>query len=539
LGRSMRRLPPLVAGTSRYVLPMADHSAAALAEWLLADESHTAAGRLAALLAGDPPLLVWSVCVGWRNARLQPQCIADVADWLAEHLLEVLRWDEVTPMAAMATIRNGDDATSPDDGPRALRDADHVGTALKLANLAMALAAKNDPFAADQALFLGSVDNARGWFTAVGDSDEDTLAVLVPTWLRKLQEKETQQASPDCSVDALNNLRPEALAAVRLARGGLHGGVSPSEMFKADLMAAGRHAEEGRRRWLATTDGLAAWLPQVAAKLGRLSKLEQTFDETLEAEKLEAMAEFAAGAGHEINNPLTVIAGRAQLFLHEETDPERRRALALMNAQAMRVYEMIADMMLFARPPQPEFQPVELVNLVDNVIADLLPRATRQETAMCRTGESGPILVNADPVQLNVALRAICQNSLEALSSGGHVEIDVAMEMVAENGSGVIASMDEVALDGGKTRPPPRFVAVVRIHDDGPGIKNEERRHIFDPFYSARQAGRGLGLGLSKAWRIITNHGGRIDVASPQAHGTTFIITLPRQNAKPADRVQE
>ena len=72
----------------------------------------------------------------------------------------------------------------------------------------------------------------------------------------------------------------------------------------------------------------------------------------------------------------------------------------------------------------------------------------------------------------------------------------------------------------------------IRISDDGPGITPEERRHIFDPFYSARQAGRGLGLGLSKAWRIITNHGGRIEVESQPGHGATFLITLA---AKPTD----
>jgi signal transduction histidine kinase len=243
--------------------------------------------------------------------------------------------------------------------------------------------------------------------------------------------------------------------------------------------------------------------PLMTDQLARLAALERGFQRTLETEKLEAMAEFAAGAGHEINNPLTVISGRAQLLLREETDPERQHALALISAQAMRVYEMIADMMLFARPPRPEFQPVELVQLVDALVADFLPRCTRQETAINRLGHSGPILVEADPVQLNVALRAICQNAMESLQSGGHIEI---------------------AIDWNEETP---GEARIHIHDDGLGIKPEEQRHIFDPFYSARQAGRGLGLGLSKAWRIVTNHGGRIEAASQPGHGATFTITLP------------
>ncbi len=126
--------------------------------------------------------------------------------------------------------------------------------------------------------------------------------------------------------------------------------------------------------------------------------------------------------------------------------------------------------------------------------------AARQETAIRRADKTGPIVVEADPVQLNVALRAICQNAMESLGNGGHIEIGVEQA-------------------GSEVR--------IRISDDGPGIRPEERRHIFDPFYSARQAGRGLGLGLSKAWRIITNHGGRIEVSSQPGHGTSFLISLP------------
>ena len=247
--------------------------------------------------------------------------------------------------------------------------------------------------------------------------------------------------------------------------------------------------------------------PSSADDIARLAELESDFQRRLEADKLEAMAEFAAGAGHEINNPLTVISGRAQLLLRGEDDPERRHALALISAQAMRVYEMIADMMLFARPPKPELQQVELVALLDAVVADLSPSCTGQETEIRRTGESGPVFVEADPVQIGIALRAMCQNAIEALQRGGHIEIGV-----EQSGQPPLAAMN----------PEIR----IRIHDDGPGIKPDERRHLFDPFYSARQAGRGLGLGLSKAWRVVTNHGCRIEVESQSGHGATFTIVL-------------
>jgi signal transduction histidine kinase len=231
------------------------------------------------------------------------------------------------------------------------------------------------------------------------------------------------------------------------------------------------------------------------------NELEANFTQALEREKLEAMAEFAAGAGHEINNPLTVIAGRAQLLLRGETDPERRHALALMNTQAMRVYEMIADMMLFARPPQPNLQRFDAVKMIDELIAELQVTALRQETMLARIGLMEPLEIEADPTQLAVALRALVQNAFEALTSGGHVQVEL--------------------------RATEKEMQIV-VLDDGPGIAEAERRHIFDPFYSARQAGRGLGLGLSKCWRIVSNHGGRVEVESTPGRGAKFTVTLPR-----------
>ena len=74
----------------------------------------------------------------------------------------------------------------------------------------------------------------------------------------------------------------------------------------------------------------------------------------------------------------------------------------------------------------------------------------------------------------------------------------------------------------------PRGVRIV-VGDTGPGIPPDIRPHIFDPYFSGREAGRGLGLGLSKAWRIVQLHGGSIDVVSPPGGGATFTILLPKQ----------
>jgi signal transduction histidine kinase len=224
------------------------------------------------------------------------------------------------------------------------------------------------------------------------------------------------------------------------------------------------------------------------------------FERAVEAAKLEAMAEFAAGAGHEINNPLTVISGRAQLLLRDESDPERRHALALISAQAMRVHEMIADMMLFARPPRPERQEADLLELVDRIILEFQPLAAQQDITIVRMSGNEPFQLFADPIQMAVATRAIVQNAIDAIGRSGRIEINLVQN---------------------------DHEARIQVSDTGPGLSPDERRHAFDPFYSARPAGRGLGFGLSKAWRIVTNHGGRIDVESPPCGGAVFLICLP------------
>jgi signal transduction histidine kinase len=239
-----------------------------------------------------------------------------------------------------------------------------------------------------------------------------------------------------------------------------------------------------------------------------MAELEPSQRDALHAEKMAALAEFAAGAGHEINNPLAVIAGRAQLLLRGETDPERRRDLAVIHAQAMRITEMIADLRLFATCPEPERQMVDLVALVHEVVESLRPVAEQQQTALVEGSispkpaamASSGLQILADPVQLTVAIRALCQNSLEALGSHGRVEVSV-------------GSME------GEMR--------IGVADDGPGVKADQLPHIFEPFYSARQAGRGVGMGLSKCWRIVTAHGGHIEVRSGPGSGAGFTICLP------------
>jgi signal transduction histidine kinase len=256
----------------------------------------------------------------------------------------------------------------------------------------------------------------------------------------------------------------------------------------------------------------------IEAKLARLQQLEQRFAEAVERAKLEAMKELAYGAGHEINNPLANIATRAQTLLHEEADPEKRRKLAAINAQAFRAHEMIADLMLFARPPQLRPEPVDLQVLLRRIASELAGEAKSAGVTIVVQANEQPIDVQADPTQLAVALKAICINAIEAMPHGGKIDVTAGWHAQSE-------AMGVVSGDSLSTN---HFVQIT-IADNGPGIPPEIRAKIFDPFFSGREAGRGLGFGLSKAWRIITLHGGTIDVCETPGGGATFVITLPLQ----------
>ena len=168
------------------------------------------------------------------------------------------------------------------------------------------------------------------------------------------------------------------------------------------------------------------------------------------------------------------------------------------------VYRPLASVTLLQRVVPQSQQTMILVTLHDREADISIVRggglAYTRTARLSETRNVGDIAA-----QLAVALKAMCVNSLEALAMGGKLEISAT----------------------GADPPLPSAAAKITVRDNGPGIPPEVRRHLFDPYYSGREAGRGLGLGLSKCWRIVQLHGGQIDVMSDIDGGTSFIISLP------------
>lgn len=230
--------------------------------------------------------------------------------------------------------------------------------------------------------------------------------------------------------------------------------------------------------------------------------LRDAFDERLAEARLEAVRQLAYGAGHEINNPLANIATRGQSLLRDEPDPQRRRKLATIVDQAFRARDMIGGLMVFAKPPTPHSGRVELREVVATVISALGDVAVGGGVVLAASTPPHEVWAWADETLVAEALHAVVINALEAVAADGHVSVTVAS-------------------------PSREGVHALVVADDGPGMDLDEQAVACDPFHCGREAGRGLGIGLSKAWALMKACGGSLTLASGPGEGTAVTLELP------------
>ncbi len=378
---------------------MSDVAAVSLGECFLADPQDRSLETVIATLQGDPPLALWVALKADRLLAAPPQSLRDLAALLAEHGLSWLQWDGDTvgmPTLPVEPAAGQIDSTISEDV------AARVAVAVVASEAAAELAAVHGEGASRQARLLGLLQDPAQWLAALERSGFGPAEIRSPKWLSPSHFDPVVVEAVEQAVRSVG-VPPASSGSVGVPPASSSSvGVPPASSKPAVSPAYLQRGLDAASRW-ASIHQAAQWLPALMAKLARLSLLERSFAAAVEAEKIAAMAEFAAGAGHEINNPLAVIAGRAQLLLRDETDPERRRDLALMNAQAMRVHEMIADLRFFASPPELERHALDLTALVGSVIDEVRPFAARQETLVIFAPGSSTVRIEADPVQLNVA----------------------------------------------------------------------------------------------------------------------------------------
>lgn len=232
-----------------------------------------------------------------------------------------------------------------------------------------------------------------------------------------------------------------------------------------------------------------------------LAHQRRSVAEHIQHEKLMGLAEFAAGASHEINNPLTVISTQAQLLLRGEEDLERAKALQRIIAQTKRVHALLRDVLIFARPPELRPRPTAIADMIERLAGTLAPAAAERQVTVHWPTVERKLRWPCDPTHLETALLCLLRNAIDAAPTQGNVRLEVAAQS--------------------------RQTLTLVVVDDGPGVAAADAALIFDPFFSNRPAGRGAGLGLSKAWRLVDQHGGQLALAPLPGQPARFVITLP------------
>jgi putative nucleotidyltransferase with HDIG domain len=234
-----------------------------------------------------------------------------------------------------------------------------------------------------------------------------------------------------------------------------------------------------------------------------LGQLKQTQQQLAAAQSLQAVAELAAGAAHELNNPLAVISGRAQLLAEVEADQNKKQMLRQIEDRTRDIAGIIEDLMAFARP-QPTERAVSSVSTIVNEALSLTAKKhtlTILETKIENLDNLPSVYV--DSRQIVTAVSHILSNALESYSGG--------------NGPIVIS---------GKYLEAANAVELA-ITDQGCGMDSETLRKATLPFFSAKPAGRKRGMGLSQSQRLIQLNGGSIRLAGEPDIGATVTITLP------------
>jgi signal transduction histidine kinase len=264
---------------------------------------------------------------------------------------------------------------------------------------------------------------------------------------------------------------------------------------------------------LKTTPVLAAWeawASLVAAQtllerrlqaiVGAVRKQADDDDVRNRDHRLQALAQFAAGAGHELNNPLAVIVGRAQLLLGRSQDAETSRSLRIILSQAQRTHRILRDLIFVARPPEPRPRSCRPSEVLRGCLAGFQEECDARGVCLESDLEQTDIQTWADSDALGHLAESLIRNAIEATPNGGKVQIR------------------SRALGN-------RYCWW--FYDSGKGIGPTEGAHLFDPFYCGRQAGRGLGLGLPRAARIVALAGGSLRWSSSIGQGTMFQVQLP------------
>jgi len=229
------------------------------------------------------------------------------------------------------------------------------------------------------------------------------------------------------------------------------------------------------------------------------SELQDSKDELVRTERLAFTGRIAAGIAHEIRNPLTNVAmSIRQLMKTLEPEKPRSKHVDIITRNTERINYLITELLNCARPPKLDMQSFDIHKVLKNVLDTVSPKISLRKIKVIRKFTSKPSTIEIDKEQVERAFLNIVINAVEAMSKEGKLNI-----VTEHNGA----------------------LFIIKFQDTGRGIAEEDIMKIFDPFFSSKRDG--VGLGLSVCYGIIVSHGGTIEVESKWKKGSVFTITLP------------
>ena len=245
----------------------------------------------------------------------------------------------------------------------------------------------------------------------------------------------------------------------------------------------------------------------------------------MHTESLARLGEMAAGAAHEMNNPLAVISGRSQLM--SATLPpgsDHQKSAQMIFRESHRLSDLISCLRMFADPPLADRKPADLAQVLDNAVSRIQKSVAKSKAKFTVDCQMPPALppIEIDADQIDRAVTELLFNAVQATPKSAvmvSVKFDPPLPPDNHNDQADQAAQTEPVSLSGRT-------LLISVTDDGTGMDDHTLHHALDPFFSAKPAGRQVGMGLPRAEQLARAHGGSVRLRSEEGSGTVATLQL-------------
>ncbi len=265
-----------------------------------------------------------------------------------------------------------------------------------------------------------------------------------------------------------------------------------------------------------------------------VQRLQASQREAMRAEQLAAVGQLAAGMAHELRNPLMSMKILVQTEVEKGASARLSgRDLSVLEEEIARLEHLLQTFLDFARPPRLEKRRLEVTSLVTQTLHLVSQRAAQQSVEVVTSLRDAPLYVDADPVQVRQIVLNLLLNALDATPHGGTITIEArrrAVDLVRRSTAADATLLDAAERLGAEDVP---GEVVLTVSDTGPGLPADSAEQVFEPFFSTKETGLGLGLAICK--RIAEAHGGSVTAENRAAGGAAFSVRLPASRPREAD----